>query len=271
MQAEQGTRFKRKPVAMDELKQRQQSRRLRRKVFYIALFVVLVAVFTAVCFIVFFKIKTIKVEGESRYTYEQIAEAFGVEEGKNLYSFSSSEREKSMALDLPYLNKVIIERDLPSTVVIHIEEKKPDMYVEISGDRYLLTDSMQILEYTDSPSKLYGLMKLRMEPETVGRCIVGEKLLFSDERTGDVVAQAFSDISAANLASRVTYIDANNRFGIYIGLDGKYDIYMGDINEFDTKLAFAAGIVDKLSTLSGNTEDGEIDVSEINKGIFTPR
>ncbi len=271
MQGEQGGRFKRRPVAMDELKQRQQTKRMRRRVFYVSLFLVLIAVFTAVCFIVFFKIKTVKVEGESRYTEQQIIEAFGVEYGSNLYSFNANELENSLALELPYLNKVIIERDLPSTIVIHVEEKKPDMYVEISGEKYLLTDNMQILEYTDDPAKLYGLLRLQMEPETVGRCIVGEKLQFADLRTGDIIARAFADIRAADLTQRISYIDANNRFGIYIGIDGKYNVYMGDIDEFDTKLAFASGIVDKLATIEGNNDSGTIDVSEINKGIFTPK
>lgn len=271
MQGEQGNRFKRRTVAMDELKQRQQSKKTRRKIFYIGLFLVLITVFSAVCFVVFFKINTIEVEGVSRYTEEQIIEALNVEYGTNLYSFSATDKEKELVLELPYLNKVIIERDLPSTIVVHVEEKKPDMYVEISGDKYLLTDNMQILEYTDDSSKYYGLLKLRMDPETVGRCIVGEKLLFADVRTGDVIAQAFSDIRAASITSRITYIDANNRFGIYIGIDGKYDVYMGDIDEFDTKLAFAMGIVEELATLSSDEQHGSIDVSEINKGIFTPK
>ena len=53
-------------------------------------------------------------------------------------------------------------------------------------------------------------------------------------------------------------------------MDGKYDIYMGDIEEFDTKLAFAIGILEKLSTIPGDTGNGTIDVSEINKGVFRP-
>lgn len=271
MQSEQGNRFKRRSVTLSELKQKQKTKRLRRRVFYIALFLSLVLVFTAICFGVFFKIKTVEVEGESRYSNEQIIEALSVEYGDNLYSFSTSEKEAELSLSLPYLNKVIIERSLPSTLIIHIEEKKPDMYVEISGQKYLLTDDMQILEYTSDTSKLYGLLKLRMNPETVGRCIVGEKLVFADERTGDVISQAFADIRAAGVTARVSYIDANNRFGIYIGLDGKYDVYMGDVNEFDTKLSFAVGIADKLLTVAEDNTGGNIDVSEINEGVFTPK
>lgn len=271
MQSEQGNRFTKRAVAMDELKQRQQSKRLRRRAFYIGLFFVLIAVFSAVCFIVFFKIKNVRIEGATRYTEEEIIEALDVEFGENLYSFNASDKERELVFKLPYLNEVIVERVLPSTVVVHVEEKQPDMYVEISGDKYLLTDSMQILEYTDDAAKLYGLLKLQMDPETVGRCIVGEKLEFADTRTGDAIASAYAEISKAGLSERVNYIDANNRFGIYIGVDGKYDVYMGDVEEFDTKLAFAAGIVDKLSTLSEGENGGDIDVSEINKGIFTPR
>lgn len=271
MQQEQGNRFKRRTVDIDSLKQRQQSKAMRRRAFYIGLFLILSIVFTAVCFIVFFKIKAVEVEGSSRYSNEEIIAAFGVESDSNLYSFTASELEKEMVQQLPYLSNVEIERDLPSTVIIHVTEKKPDMYVEISGDRYLLTNTMQILEYTDDPAKLYGLLRVDMEPETVARCIVGEKLLFADVRTGDVVEQAFSDIVDAGLGGRVDYIDANNRFGIYLGVDGKYDIFMGDIEEFDTKLAFAVGILDKLSTIPGDTDKGTIDVSEINKGIYRPK
>lgn len=270
MQQEQGNRFKRRTVDIDKLKQRQQAKAMRRRVFYVGLFLTLSVVFAAVCFLVFFKIKTVEVEGSTRYTPEEIIKAFGVEEGSNLYSFTASDLEREMVLELPYLSKVEIERDLPSTVVIHVVEKQPSMYVEISGDRYLLTDNMQILEYTDDSSKLYGLLRVDMEPETVARCIVGEKLLFEDKRTGDVVEQAYADIIDAGMVSRINYIDANNRFGIYLGVDGKYDIYMGDIEEFDTKLAFAIGILEKLSTIPGDTGNGTIDVSEVNKGVFRP-
>ena len=270
MQSENQGRYKRRALDLDEIKQRQQNKRMRRRVFYIALFSVLILVSTAICFFVLFKIKTVSVEGATRYSEEEIVAAFGVEEGSNLYSFNADDMEQSLVMSLPYINKVVIERDLPSTVIIHVEEKQPCMYVEINEEKYLLTDDMHILEYTASEDKLYGLLKIRMEPKSVSRCIVGEKLEFMDVRTGDIVAQAYSEITKAGILSRVGYIDANNRFGIYIGMDDCYDVYMGDIEEFDTKLNFAKGIADKLHSLGDRAENGKIDVSEINKGIFTP-
>ncbi len=267
---EQKNRFKRRAINIDQLKQRQQSKAMRRRAFYVGLFLTLSIIFAAVCFLVFLKIETVEIDGKTSYTEEQILEAFGVDKGKNLYSFTASDLEKKMVELLPYLNEVVIERDLPSTVVIRIKEKEPDMYVEIKGDRYLLTDNMQILEYTDESSKLYGLLRVDLNPETVSRCIVGEKLSFSDGRTGDIIAEAFADIREAGLDGRVDYIDANNRFGIYLGVDGKYNVYMGDIEEFDTKLTFAVGIMEKLSSIPEGAANGTIDVSEINKGIFRP-
>lgn len=270
MQSENQGRYKRRALDLDEIKQRQQSKRVRRRVFYVALFSALVLVSTAVCFFVLFKIKTVTVEGVTRYSEDEILAAFDVADGSNLYSFDADNMEKKLVSELPYINSVIIERDLPSTVVIHVEEKDPCMYVELNEEKYLLTDDMHILEYTASADKLYGLLRISMEPKTVRRCIVGEKLAFMDIRTGDIIAQAYSEIIKAGLLSRVEYIDANNRFGIYIGLDDCYEVYMGDIYEFDTKLSFAKGIADKLHSLGGAKEKGKIDVSEINKGIFTP-
>ncbi|MBQ4647822.1 MAG: FtsQ-type POTRA domain-containing protein [Clostridia bacterium] len=271
MQAQNTGRYKRREVDLEELKSRQHNKRVRRRVFYIALFSVLVLVFTAVCFLVLFKIETVEVKGLTGYSKDEIIAAFGVKKGENLYSFSASEIEKKLVTELPYINSVEIERDLPSTVVIHVKEKEPCMYVELNDEKYLLTDDMHILEYTDSEDKLYGLLKVQMEPKTVSRCIVGEKLSFIDKRTGDIVSDAYAYITEMGLINRVNYIDANNRFGIYLGLDGCYDVYMGDIEEFDTKLLFAKGIADKLHSLGNDEGQGKIDVSEVNKGIYTPK
>lgn len=270
MQPSNAGRYRRREVDLDELKSRQQNKRLRRRVFYIALFSVLILLFTSICFFVLFKIESIEIKGVSGYTEEEIFDAFGIEKGDNLYSFSAEEAEQKLVTALPYLSSVQIERDLPSTIIIHVKEKEPCMYVELNDEKYLLTDDMHILEYTDSEEKLYGLLKIEMEPKTVSRCIVGEQLAFIDKRTREVVADVYREILASDLLDRVNYIDANNRFGIYLGIDGCYDVYMGDSEEFDTKLAFAKGIADKLHTIEGDTEQGKIDVSEINKGIYTP-
>ncbi len=262
------TRFRSRSMKMDDMLNKQRTKELRRKAFYLILFVVIFALAVAVCFIVFFKVKTVQIEGSGRYTEDVILEALGVEKGNNLYSFDVEEKEKELVRKLPYINGVTIERKLPSTVIVHIKECKPTLYVDLEGENYLLTESMQILEYTQDETKLQGLVRIDMEPETVARCIVGENLIFTDKRTGDVVEEAYSTIVSYGLEKRVSSIDANNRFGIYLTVDGKYKVYMGDIGEFSTKLAFADGIIKKLSTIPGENESGTIDVSEINKGVF---
>ncbi len=267
---QQPNRYRSRSMKMDEMLNKQHNKKLRRRVFYLVLFVAIFAVALAVCFVVFFNIKTIKIEGSAGYSDEEILAALGIEEGTNLYSFDVDEVESNLVHALPYINGAKIERKLPSTVVVHINECLPSMYVNLQGDYYLLTDSMQILEHTNDITKLQGLMRVDMKPETVSRCIVGENLLFSDKRTGEVIQEAYATVVKLGMGKRVLSIDANNRFGIYLTIDQDYRVYMGDIGEFETKLAFAKGIVEKLSTLEGQTGSGTIDVSEINKGVFRP-
>ncbi len=257
-------------MKMDEMLNKQHNKKLRRRVFYLVLFVAIFAVAVAVCFLVFFKINTIKIEGTAGYTEEEILTALDIKEGSNLYSFDVEDKESNLVHALPYINGVTIERKLPSTIIVHIKECMPSMYVNLEGDYYLLTDSMQILEHTTDITKLQGLMRVDMKPETVSRCIVGERLQFSDKRTGDVIKEAYSTVVKLEMEKRVLSIDANNRFSIYLTIDKDYKVYMGDIGEFETKLAFAKGIVEKLGTIQGETSAGTIDVSEINKGVFRP-
>jgi len=270
MQSEQSARYRRKTVNMEELRQRQQNRRKRRGLFYIGLFFALFILFLAVCYIVFFRIKIIRIEGESRYSEEEILSALGIEMGGNLYFFSPAEKAAELEKALPYICETVIERNMPSGVVVRIKEKQPSMYLELKDETYLLTDTMQVLELTSDSSKLYGLLKVQMRPEKIGRCIVGEELSFTDARTGGVIERAFACIREASLENRVGYIDANSRFHISVGLDGKYRVFMGDAEHFDTKLAFAKGIADKLTSVPGGEGNGEIDVSNIIKGVFKP-
>ena len=269
---QQSGRFKRRSVTIEELRVKQRRRRFRQRVFYLALFLGLSLIFLAVCFVVFFRIKTVRIEGESRYSDEEILEVLDIETGSNLYSFSLGDKARRLEKSLPYIYETVIERELPSGIVVHVKEKTPGMYLELRGDTYLLTDAMQVLEYTSDTAKLYGLLKVHMRPETISRCIVGERLLFTDARTGGVIAAIYAAIEEAELGHRIGYIDANNRFGIYLEMDGKYRVYIGDVENFDAKLAFAKGIADKLAMVYGGDESGSIDVSQTakGKGVFKP-
>ena len=71
---------------------------------------------------VFFVVTDIDVEGNARYTDEEIVLASGLEKGENLFFINRYDAASRIFSKLPYINDVMVTRELPSRVVISVTE-----------------------------------------------------------------------------------------------------------------------------------------------------
>ena len=71
---------------------------------------------------VFFRVETVTVTGNRRYTQEEIVAASGIEPGDNLYALNKVRIGRSIRTQLPYVGELSINRALPSTILIHVTE-----------------------------------------------------------------------------------------------------------------------------------------------------
>lgn len=71
---------------------------------------------------VFFRVETISVSGNQRYTQEDIIAASGIQTGDNLYALNKVRIGRNIRTQLPYVGELSINRVLPSTIVIQVTE-----------------------------------------------------------------------------------------------------------------------------------------------------
>lgn len=71
---------------------------------------------------VFFQVETIAVTGNSRYTQQEVIDASGIQIGDNLYRMNKYQIGNQVLRQLPYVEKILIRRSLPSTIVIMVSE-----------------------------------------------------------------------------------------------------------------------------------------------------
>ena len=71
---------------------------------------------------VFFRVDSIQVVGNSRYTEGQIIEAAQVERGDNLFLMHKFNTERHILTRLPYVDSVSITRHLPAGLEIRVTE-----------------------------------------------------------------------------------------------------------------------------------------------------
>ena len=249
-------RFVRKNTAIYDAARRQERKRTRRTVFYVFLFLFVSLVFLAVCAAVFLNVNTVNVNGNEKYSYEQIIEQVPIAIGENIYSFDSEEIEANLLQNFPYIGSVEVKRDLPTTVEVNITEEKPYYAAQLAGDTYILSSDLKVLEcIPDTKAETLGMVTISLN--NVRRCIVGSPVEFVSERNTAALVALYESFKNNYIEDKIRSIDFSSRFDIRINYDNRFEVYIGDTDNMDLKMRFLVAILDELEPNS----KGIIDVS----------
>lgn len=124
-----------------------RGRRGRRfGVLYKLLTLVVVCAAAVLALTLFFKVESVEVTGNSRYSAQEIQDACGVSLGDNLYLLSKPDMVQRLHQQLPYIDEVRITRRLPNTLCIQVTEFSTVYAVEQEGTVWLLTSGGKIVE-----------------------------------------------------------------------------------------------------------------------------
>lgn len=127
--------------------------------------------------IVFFRIQTIQVEGQIRYTQEEVIQASGLSVGDDLLFLDKYRIQRLIRSQLPYIESVYPQRVLPDRVVITIVECAPAAAIWDRDVWRLINSSGKLLESVPQPPSgcpiIDGVTPLTPE--------AGAKVLVSEE------------------------------------------------------------------------------------------
>ncbi len=248
----------------ERLKARKKHKRVFRTISYILISLVLGLIFVAICMAVFLKIEAIEVKGNIRYTREEIVQASGISVGQNLYAIDKKAARAYITADHPYINEVVIRRNLPSTLVFNVSEEKSKYYTEICGEYFVLSESLRVLERRDSiPTVQEGedpLVLLLLSE--VKSAVVGEELEFTKDVTFEYINDFMQNLNNNTMTKDLTEIDMSEKYNIYVNYKGRFRIYIGDNTETEMKLKFAKLMIDTFD----ENKRGQIDAHDITVG-----
>ena len=124
-----------------------RGRRGRRfGVLYKLLTLVVVCAAAVLALTLFFKVESVEVTGNSRYSAQEIQDACGVQLGDNLYLLNKPDMVQRLHQQLPYIDEVRITRQLPNTLCVQVTEFSTVYAVEQEGTVWLLTSGGKIVE-----------------------------------------------------------------------------------------------------------------------------
>lgn len=216
-------------------RQRRHSRPKRRRGrfsgLYKVLSILIVAAAVVLACVVFFRVNSVTVEGNVRYTAEEIIEASGIRTGDNLVALSRSRVSAAICTQLPYVESVSIRKALPDGVVLKVTERVAAATVESAEGRWLISAQGKLLEKDNGSIQAMAITGLTAAgPYPGGMIQVAE----GEEATLRYVKELLTGLESMGWLGQCTLLDCSAatsmtlNYGIYqLKLPrGEYDYYL---------------------------------------------
>ena len=213
---------------------RQRSHRTRRRRrgrfrgLYQLLTILLVAAAVLVACLVFFRVNGVSVEGNSRYTADEVVAASGIQNGDSLVAMSKSQIASQIRTGLPYVESVAIQRKYPDLVVLTVKERSAAASVSGGGRRWLISSQGKLLEEATDQAVVEIIGLDAVSPYAGDNMQVAEE----DAATLGYVLDLLTVLERRELLGQCTTLDCGSnvsmtlRYGIYelkLPRDGDYD------------------------------------------------
>ncbi len=218
-----------------------------------------------IAMLLFFNINKISVTGDAVYPSEQIVEVTNIEIGDNLIFLSKNKINKLVTEKLPYVGSVKIKRRLPAHLELQITKTNAVYGVAQNGYYTLLDKDGKVLE---SNLEYIGSDKILIVADKVTSAVVGEKIVFENEKLFSRLEEVYAACEEAGL-SDITTINMSDLNNIKVVYQGRITLELGktDGDRLLRKLAFGKAAIDKQ-----NDEDmqfrGTINLTVDKKGYL---
>ena len=266
-------------------KQRRRRRRARRDgtptvLVLLCLLLTVVAIILAAT--LFFKIETVTLTGDTRYSQDYVAEASGLEIGDNLVLFDKISVKNGIYEACPYLDTVQIRRRYPSGIEIIVTECQPvavlyDEKAEIpdpedetktvtTGETgwWLMDRNGKLLENITSPqvpelTRIYGVTLV--SPET------GKSVEILQEDTQKPLFLLLNTAEDDGILQDIGGMDFAEPYAIRFNYLDRFVVKLGSTEDLDVKMRYLHLIVEEK--LSSNAA-GTLDLSDVQTARFVP-
>ena len=249
-------------------KQKHYNRKRRRVSFsflYKLLAFLLTCTAIALALTLFFRIRTIEVSGNSRYTSDEIIAAAQVKTGDNLFLMNKFNAAERIRRTLPYIETVQFRRMLPDGLSIVVTECADPAAVVQDGKAYLLCDTGNIVDEMAASAvrdriQIVGLTLVDPQVGTQATAAEGQELML--ER----LLELLKALDSRSMAADVSEIDMSDASQLTLRYLDRFDVCFPWDADYAYKLDYLLAVVEKLEV----NETGTINMMQDGKARFIP-
>lgn len=249
-------------------KRRRYNHKRRRGSFsflYKLLAFVLICTAIALALTLFFRIRTIQVSGNDRYTREEIISAAEVKEGDNLFLMNKYNAAERIRKALPYIETVQFRRMLPDGLSIVVTECADPAAVVQDGKAYLLCDTGNIVDEM-AASAARGRMQVKGLTLTGPAVGTQAQAAEGQELTLERLLELMKALDSRGMTGNVSQLDMSDASQLTLRYLDRFDVYFPWDADYGYKLDYLLAVVEKLEV----NEKGIINMMQEGKARFIP-
>jgi len=214
----------------------------------------------------FFRVEAVKISGQVRYKESEVRAAAAVELGENLYVLNKHEVAGRIVEELPYIETVRINRKLPSTLVIEVQEcGEPLAVLDSDGENaWLISLSGKIV---DRKTALLSADYIPISGAELLSPSVGTRIAFAVEEAErqESLLELLQALEDHGMLEQTDGIRMEDPESLYVDYAGRFTVKLGYGADYDYKLtALQAALADeKIQENMTGTFDLQLDDSRI--------
>ena len=232
------------------------------------------------------RIGSIEVTGDvTMFNEGEIIAAAEIAEGDGLFWRSASAIRKSIEKNMPLAQNIKVEKSLFGKVTIHVELDSVDYYFEYDGNYYAMSDSLRVLDKSDSYRKYtsYGAVKVIL-PE-IREPSIGEKIVFyytveetdtegetlyevEKEKKYDYVSGFLTALKESGYREDANGVILDEKFDVTLIYAEKFKVRFGTVDQLDVKFRMLYEIFAEGSLQYA--DKAEVDLSDPSAAIARP-
>lgn len=216
---------------------------------------------------IFFRVRTVEVQGNSIYATQQVITASGVEEGDNLLMINRAGVAGRIKAKMPYVRDVSVSPMLPDTVVIQVKESDVAVLVrsDVGADWYVNTDGRVM----GSSVEGFRGQIVMLEGVTIVAPKAGEQAVATEGQSEGLEAalRVIGQLEGTGLLEQATTINAEKSYDLRLYCGDRLEIQLGGTEELEYKIQYLQVILDSLEDYRTGIIDLTFDVERVARFI----
>ena len=208
------------------------------------LIIVAAAAAVVVGVMIFFKVQTLSVVGNERYSAQQVIDASGVAVGENLMGVSKAAVAQGIHTKLPYVQDVRVDRRLPDTVLIEVVEcEAVAVILDETGSEWLINAQCKVLEQVTEQTLVDASGLSLVEGAYAVSPVAGEQLQLAQEGQFSALKALLGALEQTVLLPKVQSVNVEHTYELVLYYDERFEVQLGGTDELDYKARYLEEIV----------------------------